>query len=31
MGEEQVESIISSLTAQIEEQKTPSKLSGVPW
>lgn len=31
MGEEKVESIISSLTAQVQEQKTPSKLSGVPW
>ena len=31
LGEEQVASIQSSLISQIEEQKTPSKLSGVPW
>lgn len=31
LGEEQVASIQSSLINQIEEQKTPSKLSGVPW
>lgn len=31
LGEEQVDSIQSSLINQIEEQKTPSKLSGVPW
>ena len=31
LGEEQVTSIESSLISQIEEQKTPSKLSGVPW
>ena len=31
LGEEQVASIQSSLISQLEEQKTPSKLSGVPW
>ena len=31
LGEEQVQSMQNALIAQIEEQKTPSKLSGVPW
>ena len=31
LGEEQVVNIETSLTNQIQEQKTPSKLSGVPW
>lgn len=31
LGEEQVSSILNSLSTQIEEQKNPPKLSGVPW
>ena len=31
LGEEQVESMQNALIAQIEEQKTPTKSSGVPW
>ena len=31
LGEEQVENILNALTTQIEEQKTPTKASGVPW
>lgn len=31
LGEEQIETMESALQAQIDEQKAPSKLSGVPW
>jgi len=31
LGEEQVTSMESALQAQIDEQKAPSKESGVPW
>ena len=31
LGEEQVANIETSLIDQIQEQKTPSKLSGIPW
>jgi hypothetical protein len=31
MGEEQIETMKTSLESQINEQKTPSKSSGVPW
>lgn len=31
LGEEQVTSMEAALQAQIEEQKAPSKESGVPW
>jgi hypothetical protein len=31
LGEEQVTNMETSLINQIQEQKTPSKLSGVPW
>ena len=31
LGEEQVETMQNALIAQIEEQKIPTKLSGVPW
>ena len=31
LGEEQVTNMETSLTNQIQEQKAPSKLSGVPW
>ena len=31
LGEEQVTNMETSLTNQIQEQKTPSKLQGLPW
>jgi hypothetical protein len=31
LGEEKVEQIEEALAAQIEEQRSPSKASGVPW
>jgi hypothetical protein len=31
IGEEQVESMESALQAQIDEQRAPSRASGVPW
>ena len=31
LGEEQVTNMETSLTNQIQEQKTPSKIQGLPW
>lgn len=31
LGEEQVANMETSLTNQIQEQKTPSKIQGLPW
>jgi hypothetical protein len=31
LGEEQVESISAALQGQIDEQRAPSKASGLPW